>query len=95
MAPNLTVLLMLAQTLGASVGELTDGLAAPSRSASRSQTLAVIASRPGLSVPALAQELALPSWYVYELVRYLEATGEIAGRPSRPLQSQARAGDAR
>jgi transcriptional regulator with XRE-family HTH domain len=79
--PNLTVLLILAHTLGASVADLTEGLAAPSRTASKSQTLALVASRPGISTPALAEDMNLPAWYVRELIRCLEATGEVARQP--------------
>ncbi len=79
--PSLTVLLMLAHTLSASVAELTDGLAAPSRKATKSQTLALIAAQPGITPLALADDLALPAWYIRELMRCLEATGEIARQP--------------
>jgi len=86
--PSLTVLLMLAHTLGASVAQLTDGLAAPSRTVTTSQTLSLIASRPGISTLALAEGMALPSWYVVELIRCLEATGEIVRQPPgwRPVR---------
>src|ERR1700683_2078246 len=79
--PSLTVLLILAHTLGASVAPLTHGLPPPSRTASKSQTLALIASRPGISPLALAEDMEIPPWYVRELIRYLEASGEIARQP--------------
>ncbi len=79
--PSLTVLLMLAHTLDASVAQLTDGLSAPRRTASRSQTLSLIASRPGMSTLALAQDIEVPLWYVRQLIGSLEATGEIARQP--------------
>jgi len=79
--PNLIMLLMLAHTLGASVADLTEGLAAPSRTASKGRTLALVASQPGISTLALADDLALPAWYVRELIRCLEATGEVARQP--------------
>ena len=79
--PSLTVLLILAHTLGSSVAHLTDGLAAPSRTASTSQALSLIASQPGISTLALAEDMGVPSWYVRELICCLEATGEIARQP--------------
>lgn len=80
--PSLTVLLMLAHTLSTSVAQLTDGLAAPSRAATTRQILALVASQPGISTLALAEDIKVPFWYVRELVRCLEATGEIARQPS-------------
>jgi transcriptional regulator with XRE-family HTH domain len=79
--PNLTMLLMLAHTLGASVADLTEGVMAPSRTASKSQTLALVASQPGIDTQALAEDMDLPAWYVRELIRCLEATGEVARQP--------------
>jgi transcriptional regulator with XRE-family HTH domain len=79
--PSLTVLFMLAHTLGASVAQLTDGLAAPSRTATKGQTLSLIDSQPGISTVALAQDMEVPSWYVRELIRCLEAAGEVARQP--------------
>jgi transcriptional regulator with XRE-family HTH domain len=76
-APNLTVLLMLAHAIGVSVGELTDGLVAPSRQAGRTEILAVLARQPGISTDGLAQALGLPSWYVLQTVRCLQSFGEI------------------
>jgi hypothetical protein len=72
---------MLAHTLGASVADLTEGLVAPSRTASKSQTLALVASQPGIDTPALAEDMELPAWYISELIRCLEATGEVARQP--------------
>src|ERR1700683_363947 len=79
--PSLTILLLLAHTLGASVAELTDGLAAPSRTASKSQTLALVASQPGISTLALAEDMEVPAWSGRELILCLEATGEVARQP--------------
>ena len=79
--PSLTMLLMLAHTLGASVAQLTDGLAAPSRTASKSQTLSLLALQPGISTLALAEDMEVPAWYVRELILCLEATGEVARQP--------------
>ncbi len=75
------MLLMLAHTLGASVAQLTDGLAAPSRTASKSQTLSLLALQPGISTLALAEDMEVPAWYVRELILCLEATGEVARQP--------------
>jgi transcriptional regulator with XRE-family HTH domain len=80
-APDLIVLLMLARALGASVTELTDGLAAPSRAVGMAGLLAFVAQQPGISSNALAAELRLPSWYVTQMIRYLDSVGAITPEP--------------
>jgi transcriptional regulator with XRE-family HTH domain len=78
--PDLPILLMLADAVGATVTELTAGLSAPTRQAGRDQVLALIpSSPPGITTSQLsARAIGLPAWYVTQLLRYLESDGEIA-----------------
>jgi DNA-binding CsgD family transcriptional regulator/transcriptional regulator with XRE-family HTH domain len=78
-APSLILLLVLADGLGVSAGDLADGLPAPTRRAGKAQALALITSQPGIGTAALAESLRLPSWYVTQIVRHLQATGAISG----------------
>jgi transcriptional regulator with XRE-family HTH domain len=76
-SPGLQVLLMLAHAIGVSVGELTEGLPAPTRQVGRAQTLALIAAQPSIGMRELTESLALPEWYVGKRLRCLEASREI------------------
>jgi len=86
--PSLTLLLSLADALGTSVGDLTDGLAAPTRQAGRAQALAHITSQPAISIRALAETMRLPNWYVTQLVRHLKSTKAISGPPWSAVSKQ-------
>jgi transcriptional regulator with XRE-family HTH domain len=79
-APNLLILLMLADVTGVGVGELVSGLGAPSRVASREQILVLVAQQPGVRTAALAGSLALPPWYAYQTARRMHSYGEIVWR---------------
>jgi transcriptional regulator with XRE-family HTH domain len=79
-APDLPDLLVLAERLGVSAGELTNGLTAPVRRAGTAQALELITRRPGISADALAQSLALPSSYAFEIALYLQSTGAIVSQ---------------
>jgi hypothetical protein len=64
-APDLPTLLVLAERLGVSVGELTDGSQAPVR---RAGVRDLVTRQPGIA----ADEL-----YAFEIALYLQSTGEI------------------
>jgi DNA-binding CsgD family transcriptional regulator/transcriptional regulator with XRE-family HTH domain len=79
--PDLSVLLILAEILGVTAGELVDGLAAPSRRGSREQMLALVARGPGVNTETLTSQLGYPGWYVTRVGRYLRSFGEVAWEP--------------
>jgi len=66
-----------------SLEDLTRGLAAPTRAAGRAQILALLAQRPGSSASELAASSGLPEAYVFELTRYLAASGRIHSQDMR------------
>lgn len=79
-APSLLTLLLLADVTGVGVGELLDGLLAPSRRASREQILALVAQQPGISTAELAGSLRLPPRYTSETARRMHSYEEIVWR---------------
>jgi len=78
--PLLPALLMLGDALGVPADALTDGLAAPTRRAGRTQALALLTSHPGIRIQAIAEAMEVPPWYAFQLVRYLQVTGAIVWR---------------
>jgi transcriptional regulator with XRE-family HTH domain len=76
-SPRLELLVLIAAALGVSVGELTEGLAAPARAAGLERALAALAEQPGSATSALAISAELPERYVWQLLRYLTATRQI------------------
>ncbi len=79
-APNLLILLMLADVTGVGVGELVRGLSAPSRLASRELILALVTQQPGIRTAALAGSLRLPPGYTHQTARRMHSYKEIVGR---------------
>jgi transcriptional regulator with XRE-family HTH domain len=75
-APRFAELLLLARALGTEVGDLLDGLVAPTRDTSRQQMLALIASNADMNTVELAASLSLPRWYVNQNARYVRSIGE-------------------
>jgi transcriptional regulator with XRE-family HTH domain len=85
-APNLVVLLLVAEGLGVSIQALTEGVIVPRREDSTCRTLELVDEQPGISMSTLTQSLALPEPYVRTLTSYLEATGQVLfGRTSDGL----------
>jgi transcriptional regulator with XRE-family HTH domain len=84
--PNLLALLLLAHALDVSMDRLTEDLVAPARWASVGQMLELLARRPGITTDDAVESLHLPSWYVRELVLYLESVGAIV-RERKGLES--------
>jgi transcriptional regulator with XRE-family HTH domain len=82
--PSLELLLLLGETLGVSLGELTEGLVAPARAASLGRVRALIAERPASTTSALAKASGLPESYVFQLLRYL-ALRDADVRPRRGM----------
>lgn len=82
--PNLLALLLLAHGLDVSMDRLTEGLVAPARWASVAQMIELLARRPGISTDDVAESLCLPSWYVSELVLYLQSVDAIGGERKGP-----------
>jgi transcriptional regulator with XRE-family HTH domain len=78
--PPLLMLLLLADAMDLSVCELIGDMAAPTHEPGRAMVLRVIARRPGLKGPALAEAVGWPESYVTLLVRSLKARGEIVRR---------------
>jgi transcriptional regulator with XRE-family HTH domain len=76
-APDLPALLVLANRLGVSVATLTDGLEAPVRKVGTAQVLDLVAREPASKADALAASLALPWWYVNDIIVYLQSIGAI------------------
>ena len=77
LAPDLPTLLVLADRLGVSVAELTDGLQAPVRRTGTAQVGDLIIRKPGINAEDLATSLGLPYLYAFEIALYLQSTGEI------------------
>lgn len=75
--PRLELLLLLAKSLGVTVGELTEGLVAPTRAASLERMLALVAEQPGSVTRTLASSSELPESYVLQDLRYLTSTRQI------------------
>jgi transcriptional regulator with XRE-family HTH domain len=80
LAPSLLVLLMLSDALGVAVGELVEGVGAPSRRRSRLRVGRLIDGNPGISTGEIADALNLPYGYVFQDVRCMFSLGEISGR---------------
>ena len=76
-APELPQLLVLADRLGVSAGELIEGLEAPVRREGTTQVLDQIIRQPGISAEDLATSLELPYSYAFEITVYLQVTGAI------------------
>jgi transcriptional regulator with XRE-family HTH domain len=81
-APSLLVLLMLSDTLGTSLDELTEGMGAPTRQPSCLLVRQLIEGSPGISTAEIADSLDLPFWYVFRGARRMASLGEIRGRGS-------------
>jgi transcriptional regulator with XRE-family HTH domain len=79
-APDLPLLLVLADRLGVSVAELTAGLQAPVRRIGTAQVRDLITREPGINAEDLAASLGLPYLYALEIVLYLHATGVVVSR---------------
>ena len=75
--PRLELLLLLAETLGVSVGKLTEGLVTPTRAASLERMLALVAEEPGRATRTLATSAELPESYALQLLRYLGSKRQI------------------
>lgn len=75
--PDLEMLLLLGDALRVSVAELTDGLAVPARRAARAGILGLVEREPANRTQELAKSAGVPYSYVFQIVRYLEAYGEI------------------
>jgi len=76
--PNLETLLLLGDALGASVGEMADGLlAAPIHGVHRSKMLRLVAERPRSTSKTLVNASGLPKTYAWQILRYLAAYSEI------------------
>jgi transcriptional regulator with XRE-family HTH domain len=76
-APNLVVLLLIADGLGVSVQALTDEVIVPRRESSTRRTLELVDAQPEVTITTLTEALALPEFYVRTLTSYLEATGQV------------------
>jgi transcriptional regulator with XRE-family HTH domain len=81
-APSLLVLLMLCDTLGTSLDELTEGVGAPTRQASCRVVRQLIEESPGISTAEIADSLDLPFSYVFRGIRRMSSLGEIRGPSS-------------
>src|ERR1700733_349071 len=79
-APSLLVLLMLRDTLGASLGQLTEGVGTPTRQVSCLSVRQLIEGNPGISTEEIAQSLGLQFWYVFQNARHMFSLGQIRGR---------------
>jgi transcriptional regulator with XRE-family HTH domain len=79
-SPTLTVLLLLANTLGVPVAELTRDLSAPTRQASTEKILALVAEQPEITTEKLADLLGVPAWYVTQSGRRLRSLRAILAR---------------
>lgn len=75
--PSLELLILLCDALDVSLEDLTHGLVAPTRTASRTQILALLAEQPGSTTRELAASSRLPEAYVFDLIHYLAAWGTI------------------
>jgi transcriptional regulator with XRE-family HTH domain len=76
-APRLIVLRSLAHAIGASVGDLTDGLPTATRVAGRTRTPKLVGGYSGIGRGGILDSLELPASYARELVSYMQATGEL------------------
>jgi transcriptional regulator with XRE-family HTH domain len=81
-APDLPTLLVLAERLSVSVGELTDGLQAPVRCDGTRRVRDLVTRQPGIAADELAASLKLPYSYAFETALYLQSTGEIVSTPT-------------
>jgi transcriptional regulator with XRE-family HTH domain len=82
LAPNLLVLLMLSDTLGTSLDELTEGVDSPTRRPSCILVRQLIERSPGVRTGEIADSLDLPFWHVRRDARRMFSLGEIRGRSS-------------
>jgi transcriptional regulator with XRE-family HTH domain len=81
--PRLELLLLLAETLGVSVGKLTEGLVTPTRAASLERMLALVAEESGSTTETLATSAGLSESYVLQDLRYLTPTRQIRYQSGR------------
>ena len=82
-SPSLERLVLIGAALGVSVGELTEGLAVPTRAAGLERALAVVAEQPGSATSTLAISAELPELYMWQLLRYLTATRQVCRQGGR------------
>jgi transcriptional regulator with XRE-family HTH domain len=80
LTPSLLVLLMPCHTLGTSLGELMEGVGAPTRQASCLLARQLIKCSPGISTAEIADCLDLPFSYIFRGARRMASLGEIRGR---------------
>lgn len=79
-SPPLTVLLLLADSVGVPVAQLTKELNAPTRQASTEKILQLVAEQPGITTETLAELLGVPAWYVNQSGHRLHSLQTIHSR---------------
>lgn len=74
--------LALADALGSTVSGITRGLPPQTRQAESAWALAIITANPRIDTWTLAESMELPTYYIGEVIRRLEAIGAIHGGPA-------------